>query len=320
MLIMKNAVLIFLRDTAKREPHHFLNNDETLKFVLQQFSNEEMDAIHRELDIRVGNEKGNTCNNILLFVQPRKSDFIYCGRLKRSSDISSSNIDMILDLIDIERIRGTKETRIMFRNFVDTFSAISSYISEIPINEVSGYDADNLPMPGSFVGGTKESCMKTVIDPSSTSEDSEIVYNTRSGVIELANMVLFFINSATCAKHKHRKYRNDFLSHGREVTFMLDSSKENEVFLYDSITTMKSIAGNQSDDKSLFLFVRSSNGGKFIFCGLCKGEPMQSRSNKSKQLRVLLHLLEYDTIVADSEGGSVYLEMVSMHMKALASA
>ena len=320
---MRNAIIVFLRDTINRDPHKIFNNDENLEFSLDRFTNEEKDILYNELKVGDDDKSGKIRKSIYLFMQPRRTEFIYFGRLRVSNANKSSESTVntiIFDLVDLDEIRREREIRMIFRKFIDSFSLISTCIPEIPINEVDGYDIDNLPTPGNVVGGTKESCIRRIIDPSSTSDESAIVYNTRSGVIELSNMILLFINCANPKQNKYSKYRNDFFSNGRKISFSFDSSKENEVALYNGIVEngrTKARSSGVANHKPLLLFARPGKGGKFMYCGICKGEPMEPDMNKPRQLPIMLHILDYDLIVGDFESGTLFQDMVDEHTKLL---
>jgi len=159
-------------------------------------------------------------------------------------------------------------------------------------------DHSSLPVPGTYLGYTKDSCIKHIIGQqvmNSLAEGATLGYNRRGGVLEMSNSWLIFVN---CGGHtKNWKYRNDFLEDGRQITFSVNPSKDEEGGLLRHFSAKHTVP---EQEKKVFIFVRPSSNSQFLYCGECTSTKNIPNMNGDGNTNVWLEFSDYDTLMNDS--------------------
>lgn len=357
LVIMSNSILFFVSaHRSFKHNHQFSDDGRQLSFTFNPRGEEgkvlldelREEAFEETLASVVDNfdTTRREPKKLLLFVRPdRKSELLYLGRLRGSGEPIEVGefLNATFDLFDVEHILSDEFRKGVLDNVIaanqNGISGISvdealrlategtnPYIQR-PLKTVSG-NLNELPQPGTFLGGSKDACIRKILHQCTVTEDTEFTYNGRSGVIEMKNMALLFVNSVRRGGKRPREYRNDFLEDGRKLTFNFDSAKASEFALFnqmpnslndDSLKTTRKAAEREessSPSKSLLLFVRPGGKGKFMFCGVCSGTQCEMGVN-NRHLPIILELLGFDAIVANATTSDSFQTMVSEHMLAL---
>jgi len=321
---MSNAIILFV----DKNIHSLSFEDKVLSFSFNPLTKPGQALVHASIRDYGGENNNDHKKNIILLMRSNNFELFYCGRLSKIEEFieTPTSTRYNFSLTDQKEIlESTEMTKrlSMLANCVlgplpkglSSFSddagndpQISEINRDIPLEDVIG-NLDNLPLPGNFVGGTKEACIRTLIDHTSVQPNTEITYNPKSGIIEMSNLVLLFINCLNPRKTRV-KYRNDFFNDGRSMSFSFDLNKNREKRIYNLVTSPL------SSPKELLLFARPGKGGKFVFCGNCTALTPED-SNCDCQRPVVLLLRDYDCIQADDKTAKIFREMVDTHMLAL---
>jgi len=191
-----------------------------------------------------------------------------------------------------------------------------SKANAIILSDLSG-DLDKLPLPGTYLGFTKDSCIHRVFGKSlidALPERSYLSYNRRGGVIEIANAWLLFMNFGVGKFYK--KYTNKFLVGGRQLTFTMPSSHAffQSTLRTPSIDNKVELTYNDMDIgcKPILLFIRGSTKEKFFFCGNCN-YVMHAEIEDENRTDVILEVVQFDEIKRDDDQIG-YLDIVALHL------
>ena len=170
---------------------------------------------------------------------------------------------------------------------------------------------ENLPIPGTHLGYTKDSCVNRVVGHiliNSLPERTYIGFNRRSGVVAATNAWILFLNFG--GDSTYGRYSNEFTGGGRQLTFSVDPEKYDERSLFEFVSeSLEGDADTTPPENHIILFARPSTKSKFIFCGLC--ECSQKTPNDRGSVDLLLDLLDFDELVDDEKNPSTaFIEMV----------
>uniref|UniRef100_A0A7S2LHL4 3'-5' exonuclease domain-containing protein n=1 Tax=Leptocylindrus danicus TaxID=163516 RepID=A0A7S2LHL4_9STRA len=356
LVVMSNSILFFVsaRRSLKHN-HKFSNDGKKLSFTFNPKAEEgkvlldelREEAFEETLAGVVDNFDATKRERkkLLLFVRPdRKSELLYLGRLQGFDEPTEVGdfLNVTFGLFDVEHILSDEYRKGVFE---DVIAANQNGISGVSVDEalrlategtrpcvqrplktVSG-NLSELPQPGTFLGGSKDACIRKILHQCTVMEDTEFTYNGRSGVIEMENMALLFVNSIRRGGRRPRKYRNDFLDDGRKLTFNFDSAKASEFALFNQLpkplsessieaTPVQAVGESKPPAKSLLLFVRPGGKGKFMFCGMCSGTQCEM-GGSNRQLPIILELLDFDSIVENEATADPFQTMASEHTMAL---
>jgi len=307
IFLMKNGILLFVDKSS----YEFSDEGELLN--LNGLNIEEQTIIKTLFE----DLQGTSPRNLFLIINPQKNFYIFCGHL---SAIHGDGADVNLEkftfrLTDISHIKNSAIDWETFQNFMDARKNFDPHDQQMSLDMVSA-NLNDLPPPGSIVGRTKANIIQQLIDEKSLTDSFHIIYNTRSGIIEMSNAVLFFINCLGESNFHQRKYRNLFMDNGRIVTFSIDTSITSKDILSESSSCKEKMEEHNRCNKVYLLYAKSGVNKKFIFCGTCQCTPGVEDS-ESKILEVSLKLLDYDLILDEKDNRILFQEMIDMHNSAL---
>jgi len=163
-----------------------------------------------------------------------------------------------------------------------------------------------LPAVGTSFHSSKHSCIRRllVLETPELPPNIELYYNRRSGVVSVANAHLLFVNFwHTGGNDVMKKYRNEFLDNGKEMTFTVDPRKVDERALLDNFTLEE-----ESSRKQVLLFLRPAHRSNFMYCGRC--DMRLSTAVKGQKVLLILVLTQYQELMA-GESASVFREVVA---------
>ena len=307
VFLMKNGILLFVDKSS----YEFSDEGELLN--LNGLNIEEQTIIKTVFE----DLQGTSPRNLFLIINPQKNFYIFCGLLSAiHGDGADVNLEKItFRLADISHIKNSAIVWETFQNFMDARKNFDPHDQQMSLDMVSA-NLNDLPRPGSIVGRTKANIIRQLIDEKSLTDSFHIIYNTRSGIIEMSNAVLFFINCLGESNFHQRKYRNLFMDNGRIVTFSIDTSITSKDILSESSSCKEKMEEHNRCNKVYLLYVKSGVNKKFIFCGTCQCTPGVEDS-ESKILEVSLTLLDYDLILDEKDNRILFQEMIDMHNSAL---
>ena len=164
-------------------------------------------------------------------------------------------------------------------------------------------DFENVPLAGSVLGYTKESCVYSLVNLSESTDN--IGFNRRGGVVQSSNAWILFVNFAQ--KAGWQRYSNEFLHRGRQTIFTLNPSKCIDQRLIHYLENIE----DTSHERKIFLFARPSTKSKYIFCGECEGDFLATEegSDSGNSVDILLDFIHYDVMIQGSQT-TPFLEMV----------
>jgi hypothetical protein len=180
-------------------------------------------------------------------------------------------------------------------------------LSAIPGNH------DNLPIPGTYMGYTKDSCVKRVVGHNlinSLPEGTYIGFNRRSGVVATENSWILFVNFG--GSLTYGKYSTEFAGGGRQLTFSVNPEKYDERSLFEFVSESlerRDAAATTPPKNKIILFARPSTQSKFIFCGLCE---CSKKTANDGSVDLLLDLVDFEELVVVDENNpsTAFIEMV----------
>jgi len=160
----------------------------------------------------------------------------------------------------------------------------------IPLKSLAG-NLQNLPIPGIFLGYTKESCAFRVVGHElfkSIPEGTYIGFNRRAGVVETSNAWILFCNFGG------EKAFSEFSDNGRKLSFRVSSTaqsgRSSESSLYRKMTRKRAEEG-----KKIILFARESTRTKYMYCGLCSCAEVIPLDSQTASL--VLKLEDYEELM-----------------------
>lgn len=191
---------------------------------------------------------------------------------------------------------------------------------------------DTLPLPGTELGYTKESCVFRAIGDiylESIEPDTHIGFNRRAGVVNTSNAWILFCNFASSNNVGNAISTGDssianstetatFTENGRLLSFRVkantNSSKSkkkknlsSENCLYEHVaklftstnTSLKinDIHDKIEDTKKVLLFARESKRTKYMYLGVCTCSDLTTVAFNSAT--IILNLLNYDDLLAN---------------------
>eukprot|EP00536_Pseudo-nitzschia_multiseries_P015314 jgi/Psemu1/41967/gm1.41967_g len=169
----------------------------------------------------------------------------------------------------------------------------------IQLKSLTG-NLENLPIPGIFLGYTKESCAFRVVGHElfkTIPEGTYIGFNRRSGVLETSNAWILFCNFGG------EKAFSEFSDNGRQLSFRVSSAaqsgRSSESSLYrkvvknsQSLTTQRH---RDEKEKQILLFARESTRTKYMYCGFCSCAEVIPLDTETASL--VLKLEEYEELM-----------------------
>lgn len=181
---------------------------------------------------------------------------------------------------------------------------------------------DNLPLAGTTLGYTKDSCAHRVIGHefmNTLPEGTHIGFNRRSGVVETVNTWIIFCNFGGSQNHHAGKQTgSSFLRGGRELLFTLNPKnfhgESSEKTLYEFIVSQDFTTPGV---KKILLFARDGTRYKYTYCGFCECDKFFMRDDGKVDL--LLKLMDFDELMRGRRISTDFLELVEKQHAAEAS-
>lgn len=172
---------------------------------------------------------------------------------------------------------------------------------------------DNLPIPGTTLGYTKDSCAHRVVGHefmNTLPDGTHVGFNRRSGVVETTNAWIIFCNFGGSQNHHTGKTTGSgFLREGRDLLFNLNPKnfhgKSSEKTLYEFVSSPDSTA---ESDKKILLFARDGTRYKYTYCGICECDKFFVRDDGKVEL--LLNLMDYNELMHEHRISTGFLELV----------
>jgi hypothetical protein len=183
-------------------------------------------------------------------------------------------------------------------------------------------DINNLPIPGTTLGYTKESCVYRVIGHNfmnTLPEGTYIGFNRRSGVVETQNAWILFCNfgSSSTKLYQKRRQTSEFSHGGRFLDFNLNPRRKdprssektllNHVLSKSSGTDDGTVSGG--NERKVLLFVRDGTSSKFLFCGECKCRNLKC-AGEGTSVDLFFELLDYEVLIGKEKISSTFTDLV----------
>ncbi|CAB9522202.1 Ankyrin repeat [Seminavis robusta] len=186
----------------------------------------------------------------------------------------------------------------------------------IQLSSLAG-NLDNLPIPGTTLGYTKDSCVSRVVGHmfiNTLPDGTTIGYNRRSGVVEMNNAWILFCNFGGNVT-KSNYYLSDFSKHGRHLRFNVNPERQNgksserTLMNYIARGSNRATSKQLQDNKTILLFARDGTSSKYMYCGSCRCiDYTVQEENVSVDLH--LELENYEELVGDKNISSSFIELV----------
>lgn len=183
----------------------------------------------------------------------------------------------------------------------------------VQLKDIAG-NLDNLPIAGTTLGYTKDSCVFRVVGHTflnTLPEGTYIGFNRRSGVIETTNAFLIFCNFGGSREYYGKKSGSGFLKGGKDLIFNLKLNN------YQGKSSERSLFASISDDvkhtaeKTILLFARDGTRKKYTYCGHCECQRFIEKECGSVDL--LLNLVHFTQLVGENRLSSDFVELVETY-------
>jgi len=172
----------------------------------------------------------------------------------------------------------------------------------IPLKSLVG-NLENVPIPGIFLGYTKESCAFRVVGHElfkTIPEGTYIGFNRRAGVVETSNAWILFCNFGG------EKAFSEFSDNGRQLSFRVSSTaqsgRSSESCLYREMVSYSQLKStttihqqDTTNEKKILLFARESTRTKYMYCGFCSCTDVIPLD--SDKATLVLTLEDYDELM-----------------------
>ncbi|KAL3937358.1 MAG: hypothetical protein SGBAC_007525 [Bacillariaceae sp.] len=183
-------------------------------------------------------------------------------------------------------------------------------------------ELDNLPVAGTTLGYTKDSCVTRVVGHvfmNTLPEGTYIGFNRRAGVVETDNAWIVFCNFGASERFAGKKSSSAFMRDGRDLVFNLNpknfNGKSSEKTLYEYVST----PGRSAEEKKpILLFAREGTRQKYTYCGRCKCEGLDF--TESGKVDLLLNLLDFEELVGENKVSDDFTTLVARQLTFLEAA